>query len=222
MTSYGQAQEWLWLERTGVPLAPDVVLLLVHLGNDVEDNYMPFGAGTSRPYFDLVDGALVQVGWPDRAARVKYAIEDHFRSFILWREIVLRTKSLRRLAGAAGLLNFEAERRADPARAEKQRRGWAVTLALVREIARTAQRAGAVPLVAWHGTFPTGGDETPAEAIAGFCAAERLECLDLQPELVGREELFVPDDKHWSAQGHERVAERVWQRWGAVLAGDAG
>jgi hypothetical protein len=49
MTSYGQAQEWLWLARTGVPLAPDVVLLLVHLGNDVEDNYMPFGTGRCGP-----------------------------------------------------------------------------------------------------------------------------------------------------------------------------
>lgn len=219
MTSYGQAQEWLWLERTGVPLAPDVVLLMVHLGNDVEDNYMPFGTGSSRPYYDLVDGALVQVGWPDRAARWKYAVAKHLRSFIVLREIGLRVSFLRRAAGRAGLLNFAAEKRVDPALAEKQRRGWALTLALIREIAATAKGAGALPLVAWHGTFPTGTDRKTAEAIAAFCADERLECLDLYPALVGRPELFVPDDEHWSTRGHERVAELLWERWGRALAG---
>jgi hypothetical protein len=219
MTSYGQAQEWLWLRRTGVPLAPDVVLLLVHLGNDVEDNYMPFGTGRSRPYYDLVDGALVQVGWPERAARWKYAVAQHLRSFIVLREIGLRVRFLRRAAGNAGLLNFPAEKRADPELAEKQQRGWALTLALVREIARTSREAAALPLVAWHGTFPTGTAQKPSEAIAAFCAAERLACLDLYPSLAGRAELFVPDDEHWSERGHQRVTELLWQRWGRELAG---
>ena len=112
-----------------------------------------------------------------------------------------------------------AEKRADGALAEKQRRGWALTLALVREIARTSRAAGALPLVAWHGTFPTGTEQRPADAIAAFCAAEALECLDLQPALAGRPELFVPDDEHWSARGHERVAALVWERWARKLAG---
>jgi hypothetical protein len=221
MTSYGQAQEWLWLQRTGVPLAPDVVLLMVHLGNDVEDNYMPFGTGSSRPYYDLAGGALVQVGWPDRSARWKYAVAKHLRSFILLREVALRVAFLKRAAGRAGLLNFAAGKRIDPELIDKQRRGWALTLALIREIARTSEAAGALPLVAWHGTFPTGTEQTPAQAIAAFCAAERLECLDLHAALTGRAELFVPDDEHWSARGHERAAELVWQRWGRELAGDA-
>jgi hypothetical protein len=219
MTSYGQAQEWLWLARTGVPLSPDVVLLLVHLGNDVEDNYMPFGTGSSRPYYDLVDGALVQVGWPDRTARWKYAVAKHLRSFIVLREIGLRIGFVKRAAGRAGLLNFAAEKRIDPELADKQQRGWALTLALIREIVRTTEAAGALPLVAWHGTFPTGTEQTPEQALAAFCAAERLECLDLNAALAGRTELFVPDDEHWNARGHERVAEWVWQRWGPQLAG---
>jgi len=221
MTSYGQAQEWLWLARTGVPLGPDVVLLLVHLGNDVEDNYMPFGTGRSRPYYDLVGGVLVQVGRPDRAARWKYAVATHLRSFILLREVGLRVAFLKRAAGRAGLLNFAAEKRVDPELADKQRRGWALTLALVREIARTSEAAGALPLVAWHGTFPTGTEQEPADAIAAFCAAQRLECLDLHAALAGRAELFVPGDEHWSARGHERVAELVWERWGPQLTGEA-
>jgi len=219
MTSYGQAQEWLWLARTGVPLSPDVVLLMVHLGNDVEDNSMAFGTGSSRPYFDLVDGALVQVGWPDGKARWKYAVAKRLRSFIVLREIALRVSFLKRAAGRAGLLNFAAEKRLDGGLADKQRRGWALTLALIREIVRTSRAAGALPLVAWHGTFPTGTEETPAQAIAAFCSAERLACLDLHPALAGQAELFVPDDEHWSLRGHERVAELVWARWGRELAG---
>ncbi len=219
MTSYGQAQEWLWLQETGVALQPDVVLLVVHLGNDVEDNYMPFGTGSSRPYFALRDGVLVQVGWPDASARWKYALSAHLRSFIVLREIVLRLEFLKQAAGRMGLLNFAATKQADPLLATKQREGWALTLALIREIARSTQAAGALPLVAWHGTFPTGGDETPEQRMAAFCAAEQLECLDLHPSLTDHAELFVPDDEHWSALGHERVAELVWQRWGARLAG---
>jgi hypothetical protein len=159
------------------------------------------------------------VARPDRAARWKYAVAEHLRSFILLREVALRVAFLKRAAGRAGLLNFAAEKRLDPELADKQRHGWALTLALVREIARTSRDAGALPLVAWHGTFPTGTEQTPAQAIAAFCAAEQLECLDLHAALAGRPELFVPEDEHWSARGHERVAELLWQRWGSQLAG---
>ncbi len=219
MTSYGQAQEWLWLKGTGVALRPDVVLLLVHLGNDVEDNFMPFGTGSSRPYFALQGSALVQVGWPDAAARWKYALSAHLRSFILLREIVTRIEFLQRAAGRMGLLNFAVAEQAGPRLVEQQREGWVLTFALIREIVHTTQAAGALPLVAWHGTFPTGTEQTPAQHIASFCAGERLECLDLYPSLAGHPELFVPDDEHWSALGHARVAELVWQRWGAQLKG---
>jgi hypothetical protein len=219
MTSYGQAQEWLWLKQTGVALEPDVVLLLVHLGNDVEDNHQPFGTGSSRPYFALRDDALVQVGWPDASARWKYALSARLRSFILLREIVLRLDFLKRAAGRMGLLNFAAEKTHDARLGEKQREGWQLTLALIREIVRTTQAAGALPLVAWHGSFPTSTHETPEQRVAAFCAGERLECLDLHASLAGHAELFVPEDEHWSAAGHARVAELLWQRWGAQLAG---
>jgi hypothetical protein len=217
MTSYGQAQEWLWLKHTGVALQPDVVLLMVHLGNDIEDNHLPFGTGHSRPYFARQGDALVQVAWPDRSARWKYALSEHLHSFIVLREIVVRFDFLKQAAGRMGLLNFAAAKKPDPQLAEKQRDGWALTLALVREIARTAHAAGALPLVAWHGTFPTGDEDTPAERIATFCEGEQLECLDLQPSLAGQAELFIPDDEHWSVRGHERVTELLWQRWGAEL-----
>ena len=218
VSGYGQAQQLLWLDRLGSRAEPDVVLLVVFLANDVTDNSSDIGAGTARPYFELRGGDLVQVSAPSTAARWKYAVSEHIRSFILYREIVGRISALRGIARTMGWVNYpEGQVQGGGEFDSRRRAAWQLTFALIREIATRAREYGAETILAFHGSYPTGSSEPSSELMLRFCRDAELECLDLSPILDGGEHYFVPDDRHWTAAAHERIADLLWSRWSREL-----
>lgn len=220
VSGYGQAQQLLWLKRLGLCLSPDLVIASVFLGNDVTDNSSEIGPAATRPYFELRNGKIELVSLPREAARWKYAAAKYLRSFIIYKEIGHRVSALERLGGNLGVVSYVyAEEGAGEALARSRRDAWALTLALVEEIARLSRSAGAQVLLAYHGSYPTGSAESAAERFSRFCAEAQLDCLDLASDLEGHAEYFVPIDEHWTARGHERVAELIWDYWQDTLVG---
>jgi hypothetical protein len=218
-SGYGQAQQLLWFQQTGVALDPDLVLIVVFLGNDVRENSAELSAGTTRPFFELRAGKLEFASAPSDAARWKYAATRYLRSYILYKEIGYHVGGLKELGSKLGIVNY-AERELDgPRRIESKRSAYDLTFELVREIAREVNAAGAEALVVFHGSYPTGTNESPRQWVAQFCAQSGLNCLDIQSELEGHDEYRIPLDEHWSPAGHRRVADLIWDHWGDALEG---
>lgn len=222
VSGYGQAQQLLWFERAGARLEPDVVLLSVFLGNDVTDNSAAFHIGATRPYFALREGELRVVETPDGEARWKYEAAKYLRSFIVYKEIGHRVTALRRLAARLGLVNY-AWSGAGPEDgkrlARKRREAYDLTFALLDRIARSVREAGAEPLLMIHGSYPTGRSRSAYALFEEYCRTNGLSCMSLDLEPAEEPALFVPEDEHWSSQGHRRVAERIWSRWREQLLG---
>jgi len=64
VNGYGTAQEYLTLDKWALAWRPDLVLLAFFTGNDVTDNSFVLGRHAGRPYFELMDGRLVEVRRP--------------------------------------------------------------------------------------------------------------------------------------------------------------
>lgn len=220
VTGYGQAQQLLWLQKLGVRLEPDLVVASVFLGNDITDNSQEIGLAATRPYFELRDGELHLVERPKEAARWKYDLAKYMRSFIVYKEIGHKVSALRRMAGSLGVVNYvDVEGATGSELVRKRTRAWRLTFALLKEMARISESAEAPFLAVFHGSYPTGSADSVPEAIRRRCAEAGFECLDLNPGLTTTDEHFVPTDLHWSAPGHAKVAELIWQHWEDPLRG---
>lgn len=84
VNAYGTDQELLLLENEGLRYRPDVVLLTVFLGNDLEDIRHSRGFGQPRPWFELVNGELrlhpPEATWDVRLRNTCYLGEALFRA----------------------------------------------------------------------------------------------------------------------------------------------
>ena len=58
---YSTDQEYLLIRRTVLHFSPDVILLVVYLGNDLFDNELPFPlqANRAKPYYELMPNELI-------------------------------------------------------------------------------------------------------------------------------------------------------------------
>ncbi len=58
---YSTDQEYLLIKKRVLHFSPDIILLVVYLGNDLFDNELPFPlqAGHGKPYYELVSNGLV-------------------------------------------------------------------------------------------------------------------------------------------------------------------
>lgn len=63
---YSTDQECLLIQRKVIHSSPDVVLLVVYLGNDLFDNELPYPlqANRAKPYYELISGELVLWNMP--------------------------------------------------------------------------------------------------------------------------------------------------------------
>lgn len=97
VVGYGTAQELLLLEQTVLPYRPDVVVLMMYLGNDVSDNHhrLAESLNDSRPYFGLEDGEYRTVaGFPQPRQLAKddllIKVTNSSRLAQLVKEVMLR------------------------------------------------------------------------------------------------------------------------------------
>ena len=241
VSGYGQAQEYVYLATEGYKYAPDVVLVVVFLGNDLIDNIRDSDGRFDRPRFDLdADGRLVQTAWPDRAPKRRPA----------WDELLLRNSLAYNflqsgvLAKVAQPAEWSGETGRDPGQdlevyerppSRKLRHAWQITEALVGAIAERAAEGGArtvvvgAPsfraldpdrfraLVAAQGLDPARYDpELPGRLLQQAAARQQLPYLDLLPMLrqaaaEGEGDVFYPRNTHWAPAGNRAVAVAIDQ-----------
>lgn len=149
MEGYGPGQELLVLEREGLRLAPDLVVLAFCLRNDFVDAVLPvalYDGVTPRPRFRLVDGSLVLDDTAVRRSRARSALQwlgDHSQLFNRLSALVPRREGPEDPGWR--------RRKQDVLRDEDY--AFRLTFALVMEMEKRCRRQGIAFMVA---TFPNG------------------------------------------------------------------
>ena len=211
---FGNAQEYLLLERELAAAKYDVVVLMFFI-NDLADN--TDGKDGHRPYFELVDGQLVPHNQPAlaRTSPVQQFVKDHSRAYVFIETELGLIK--RRFAGEA-----DDERRYKEADAVEFHSlpGYAVTTRLLSEMHRLVREHGARFVIVYVPQRSEFQLDTPFPFVQAVHAMvddiatrEQIPLIDLSPSFrqqtkAGRE-LVYPIDAHWTAAGHRLAADTL-------------
>jgi hypothetical protein len=236
--AYSTLQEYRYLERDGVALAPDVVVLGYYVGNDFQDSWELLDS-LGRPTIDVVDGQLqANDRFPsaryDQQERVLRTATMSLRSFFASNSalyVFLRerfSESLWRL----GLRNNPpppdfCARTFSPS----MEAGWATTRSYLEKfVSLTSSRGIRLILVAlptqyqvheelWKHHFTTFGLDPrqydldkPQELLRAFCAGHGIDYVDVLPAMRARApgaHLFYPIASYMTPDGHRLVAEEL-------------
>jgi lysophospholipase L1-like esterase len=187
---YGTDQELLLLEEQGLGFHPELVLVLFH-PNDLLNNTWPRQYGYPKPVFRVDGGGLRLENVPvPGGALYELGMRTLRRSFILhevWKRAVEPTQDLH----------------ASPTLA------WDVTERLLVRMRDVSERNGARFAVI---TFPWVDDRTNGllVRVREMIERNRIAHVDLGPALRGRmEALLDPDTQHWTPEGHRAVADAL-------------
>lgn len=187
---YGTDQELLILEEQGLSFHPDLVLLLFH-PNDLLNNTWPRQYGYPKPVFRIDGGDLRLENVPVPGGPLyELGTRTLRRSFILheiWKRAMEPTQDLH----------------ASPKLA------WDVTERLLVRMRGVATKSGAGFAVI---TFPWGDDTTNRmlARVDEIIDRNGITRIDLAPALAGRvASLLDPATQHWTPEGHRVVADAL-------------
>lgn len=234
---YSTDQELLFAEDRLFGFEPDVVLLVVYLGNDLIDNMGPYPLQVdfAKPYFVLGGGRLALQGVPVPKRTKPAALRSRTLTSVvlggdpppaspiaswLGRSEILRRLGYRppaadisvlltaRLSGALDLFQALVDRLRRKVRAQ----GARLTVVLLPGRSFVDDAAG----------YSAQYQEFLRAAILRRLAARRIDALDLATPLraahaAGRRDLYFPREGHLTAAGNRFVAERI----AAYLAADS-
>lgn len=212
----GLPQQVRWLERHGLDLAPDRLLVAVYLGNDLLD------ATVDTAPWRIVRGQMATPGSPTGVRQWLYL---HSHLFVFAKGAVAPLRQ--RFSGgpsptdpAHAMLDVYAHR---PTRAI--RTGVARTRDALARLAEVAAQRG-IPVAAMliparvqvdpqdfatsieaRGLHPEAYDAAqPTTVFRTLLAEQRIPTLDLTTAFAGRTALYFPIDRHWTADGHRLAA----------------
>jgi hypothetical protein len=239
VAGYGTAQEYLYFDREGYKYSPDLIMVVVFLGNDLMDNIRSSEGRWERPAFEVDgDGRLVQTdqpardparraGWDDYLLR--YSTVYNFVQSGVFRKLDQGSENTGEGGREVGQ-DFQIYERRPSA---KLRRSWEVTQALLGAIARRGRELGAHTIVVGgpsyrqldparfqqmlveEGVDPSRYDvELPSRLLGEAAAREGLPYLDLLPALragaaSGAGDMFYPHNTHWAPAGQRVVAQTI-------------
>ena len=209
VSGYSTDQELLWYRNEGIKYETDLVLL-VFSGNDMGDNDRQIvNTIYYKPKFVIEEGQLVPIGYPvpktNPQGRFIYSLSQ--RSALAY-FLVQRYFDLRSYYGNLGVnaVNADASESSTPA----DDHAFDLTIALLDEIKVIAEskKAGFM-IVATERWWNSPSDATYADFIRtlqeeGFLVLDVEAMPDFDPT-----EMLIPDDGHWSGEGHEFVADRI-------------
>lgn len=240
VAGYGTAQEYLYLDTEGYKYSPDLVLVVVFLGNDLNDNIRSADGRWDRPVFKINgDGRLEQVSWPEAPNFRRSGLEDFLvRNSTVYNFIASgvfrKVEQGQQPTGETGRdpgQDFQIYQRDLP---QKYERSWEVTEALLRAIADRAAQIGARTLVVGAPSFrqldperfnemlrtegldPRKYDiELPNRLLRTAAERQQLPYLDLLPALragaaAGIGDMFYPKNTHWAPAGQRTVARALF------------
>lgn len=219
----------LWRE-VGAPLQPDLVVLGFLVANDVFNNHPALDTKPDKPYYALHDGVLVPVeprdvglGALSRSAPWRWS---HLTRWV-GRTLLVSQEARARVSRGGGMpLDLRVH---DPSLPSPWPEAWAVTEALVRQLAGEVDAADArfgVVLFPGQVAGSAAGQRAavaqwPALAEWDLHRARRKARGVIAPhapvtdvtdalraaEASGDPPLYLPQDGHWTAQGHAVAAQ---------------
>jgi hypothetical protein len=195
---YGTDQELLLLEERGLALHPDLVLVLFH-PNDLLNNEWPRQYGYPKPVFRAEGTGLRLENVPVPGGR-------------LYR-LLLRVVRSSYLLNRLWLLGIEPTQNMH----ESPRLAWDVTERLLLRVRDESVKAGARFVVV---TFPWLDEKTNAALarVNAFIAKDGLPHVDLGLEVVAGDRLERTTE-HWTPAGHEAVAAILARALPPILEG---
>jgi hypothetical protein len=239
VAAYGTAQQYLYFETEGYKYQPDVVVLVVFIGNDLLDNVRRAYGAYDRPYFEVNEGGgLQQTGFPrrnpDHAARwdeplIRNSTAYNFLKSGVWDKLE-RWDERSGESGVDPVRDYEIY---ETKLQRKMRRSWAITDLLVKELNERCEEFGArlvvVAAPSYRQLVPENfarllqqehldGDrysiDLPNQLLADLTSRRGIAYLDLLPRLREAStgdpfRLYYPKNAHWNPDGHRFVAERI-------------
>jgi lysophospholipase L1-like esterase len=210
VSGYSTDQELLWFQDEGIKYDFDLVIL-VFTGNDVGDNNQQHVYTIYyKPQFVQEEGQLTLKGYPvPRAStqdRLIYSLsqESALAFFLIQEFFELRSRY-------SSFSNGQVEQaEASPTDTTASGESFGLTLALLDEMRNTAESEGATFMIVANDSWwnnPT--DETYLTLIEAM-RGEGFIVLDVESSPgFDAEKMFIADDSHWNAAGHEFVANEI-------------
>ena len=209
VSGYSTDQELLWYKSEGIKYETDLVILVL-TGNDVGDNDRQLvNTIYYKPKFVIEEGKLVPIGYPvpqtSRQGKIIYFLSQRsaLGYFLVQRYFDLRSSygNLR-----VNTVNADALKSKTPSDSHT----FELTIALLDEIKTIAKSNNAeFMIVATDRWWNVPSSATYADFIQ---TVRKEEFLVLDVEAIpgfDPAEMLIPDDGHWSRQGHEFVASKV-------------
>jgi hypothetical protein len=217
---YGTAQEVAWLRKYGMTLSPDIVVMGVFMGNDIQDNLL-----APADHRGLASVLARQSGewWHNRVTEWLY---ENSHLYGLLRDLPRHLKMHRT---STGLVDTTYLSKAYEAATSAERtEALAHTATAVDEFARITREAGVEPMavlipdelqvapwrlrlakeVASEGTRLD--FDYPRRIFADLFTRDRIMLLDLtapfRDATNGGKILYYPVDHHWNRLGHDMAA----------------
>lgn len=216
VAGYATDQELLYLEERGLALRPDVVLLLFH-PNDLLENSERHTSGYYKPYFELgPDGrlALRQVPVPRGSHEQRLERWLRFHTYLLFRlyhfrkfvAAVREERAREEQEKAAAQAQPERPRDRAPSApvVNKYDVDLSLTLALLGRIDEVVRERGARFLVA---TVPM--SDPPVSGLQAGLRERGIHTLGLDAAFKRQRDIRFDHDPHWTAHGHAIAAAAI-------------
>jgi hypothetical protein len=241
---YGTDQELLVFERSAAAYRPDVLVVAVFVGNDFSDNLSRGTFQYPKPYFDVgSDGSLRLEGVPVASPTWLHGLVEVHR--FLMRHSALLNAIASATAGTREEQNYDPPQvriwdsfyESEPS--EEDRRGFAMTVRLLREIVARARAAAVEPVIlllpeSWqvavaqrpHWREQLRAQDAdwrrPQKVIRQALADEDVVVIDALPALAraargeraDARRTYYPGWRHLNARGHAVVADLLERRLG--------
>lgn len=209
VSGYSTDQELLWFKNEGIKYKTDLVILVI-AGNDVGDNEQQLVSTIYyKPKFIVEDGELVLTGYPvpqtSPKGKLVYSLSQR-SAFAFF--LVQRYFDLISLYGKTKGNSTQANSPVSDVNAERE--PFKLTIALVDEIRNIAESKKAkFMIVTTNRWWNYQSKETYEDFITtlqgkGFLVLDVESMPGFDPEVM-----VIPDDGHWSSDGHEFVADRI-------------
>ena len=228
VSGWGTDDEVTYLERHGLSLSPDGVLIMMTLHNDVSDNLMY--------EFHTMDPGGLRARPVSSMPLPRYAIQK-LKAYLAGTsqlyQLAYQTSVRGRVRRGAVQLDRHVASLLRRDSSPDVERGWELTLALLDKAARLVERNGAwlaigmIPLrvqvddgayLEFLDTHGLSADlmqrDAPQRRVDAWARSRGIPIVDLIPAFKAKatesdEILYLPADGHWSAAGHALAAREI-------------
>ncbi len=191
MPGFSPAQELLCLKKYAGTFPPDVVILLLHEGNDFKDNFAVLTGGRYTPHMTEKGGEFVLDNNPSRMQKISTFLRDN--SFIYYFFSRSKLKKLQRVFY-----------RPQEVGNEDMVEAMCEILGEVKDYTRTL----GVPLLVYYINYVDKDlNSRRREALRSYCEEEDI----FFENIPYRREERHHGEWHWNKKGHNSVAEMIFR-----------